>query len=145
MRIASSGAALDGMRLLREVVPNPIKEQCLGAGTHLLVRHATHTPSMSNIPSRDQRKAMLRAHKERERAAFAASLPLPKADLAALFDHLDARLGEAACDHTLSLTTAFLTGRGLDVARVSAWLRESGGYCDCEVLANVEEKLEDVS
>jgi hypothetical protein len=26
------------------------------------------------------------------------------------------------------------------VATVIPWLREQGGYCDCEVLANVEER-----
>lgn len=85
---------------------------------------------------------MLRAHKERERAAAEATLPLPKGDLAALFDHLDAQLAGAECDDTLAMTTAFLTARGLDVTRIGTWLRESGGGCDCEVLANVEEQWE---
>jgi hypothetical protein len=102
----------------------------------------THTFSMSDAPDRDQRKAMLRALRERERAAAEAALALPKPDLAALFDHLDARLGEQGCDDTLGLTTAFLAARGRDVPRVTAWLRESGGHCDCEVLANVEEQWE---
>lgn len=97
---------------------------------------------MSDTPTRDQRKAMLRAHKERERAAAEAALPLPKGDLAALFDHLDAQLADAECDDTLAMTTAFLAARGLDVPRISTWLRESGGGCDCEVLANVEEQWE---
>ena len=97
---------------------------------------------MSDMPDRDERKAMLRALKERERAAAEAALPLPKPDLAALFDHLDAELGEHDCDDTLALTTAFLAERGLDVPRVTQWLRASGGACDCEVLANVEEQWE---
>ncbi len=97
---------------------------------------------MSDGPNRDQRKAILRALKEQERADAEAALPLPKADLAALFDRLDAQLSERDCDDTLRLTAAFLAERGLDVPRVTAWLRESGGYCDCEVLANVEEQWE---
>ena len=85
---------------------------------------------------------MLRAFKEQRRATAAAALPLPRADLAALFDHLDAELSEVGCDDTLRLTTRFLTERGLDVERVTGWLRGAGGYCDCEVLANVEEQWE---
>src|SRR5687767_6276658 len=97
---------------------------------------------MSDAPDKDQRKAMLRAVKDRERAAAEAALPLPKADLAALFDHLDAELGDVACDDTLRLSAAFLAARVLDVPRITAWLRENGGHCDCEVLANVEEHWE---
>jgi hypothetical protein len=37
----------------------------------------------------------------------------------------------------------FLAERGLDAAAVIPWLRESGGYCDCEVLANVEDEWAD--
>ena len=85
---------------------------------------------------------MLRAFKAQQRAAAAAALPLPRADLAALFDHLDVELGEVGCDDTLRFTTRFLTERGLDVERVTGWLRGAGGYCDCEVLANVEEQWE---
>lgn len=93
-------------------------------------------------PDPAQRKAMLRAFKAQQRAAAAAALPLPRADLAALFDHLDAELSEVGCDDTLRLTTRFLTERGLDVERVTGWLRGAGGYCDCEVLANVEGQWE---
>jgi len=32
--------------------------------------------------------------------------------------------------------------RSLDVERVTGWLRGAGGYCDCEVLANVEGQWE---
>ncbi len=102
----------------------------------------TYTLEMGDAPSRDARKATLRALREREHAAAEAALPLPKLDLAELFDHLDVRLGERGCDDTLGLTTRFLDARGLDVRRVTAWLRASGGHCDCEVMANVEEKWE---
>ena len=78
--------------------------------------------------------------KERERADAEARLPLAKSDLAALFDRLDQRLTDNECDHTLRHTEAFLAERSLNAASVVPWLRESGGYCDCEVLANVEDE-----
>ena len=97
---------------------------------------------MSDTPGREQKKAMRRAQKDRERAAADAALPLPKSDLAELFDHLDVELGEVGCYDTLALTTAFLAERELDVPRITSWLEESGGYCDCEVLANIEPEWE---
>ncbi len=33
---------------------------------------------------------------------------------------------------------------GLDVERIVSWLRKHGGYCDCEVLANVEDKFGEI-
>jgi hypothetical protein len=73
------------------------------------------------------------------RAEEEAKLPLTKADLKALFDHVDSRLAEHGCDHTLVHTREFLTQRGLPQETVVPWLREYHGYCDCEVIANVEE------
>jgi Protein of unknown function (DUF2695) len=68
---------------------------------------------------------------------------MPQQDLLDLFDYLDSK--EAAeCDHTLRFTTALLQQRGHDVARIIPWLREHGAYCDCEVLANVEDKLSEI-
>ena len=90
-----------------------------------------------------RRKLLKNDVKAREHAAAEAGLPLSKADLAALFDYLDERLAEDACDDTLRITDEFLASRGLDVDAVGAWLRASGGHCDCEVLANVEDAWSD--
>ncbi len=92
---------------------------------------------------RDRKKALKQQFKNRERTEAEARLPLPKTELAALFDRLDERLGDDDCDHTLRHTAAFLAERGLDADAVLPWLRESGGYCDCEVLANVESEWGD--
>ena len=89
--------------------------------------------------SKDPRKAELKkAWREKEREKLTASLPLPIQDLKDLLDHLDQE-GAAECDHTLRETTAFLQARSLDVDRVIPWLQDHGGFCDCEVLANVED------
>ena len=58
-------------------------------------------------------------------------------ELRDLFDWLD-RKGAPPCDRTARETKAFLAARGLDEQRVIPWLQSYGGYCDCEVLANVE-------
>jgi hypothetical protein len=86
----------------------------------------------------DERKRELKnTLKERERESLEASIPLPRADLKDLFDLLDSE--DLECDHTLRLTTKFLQERHLGVDRVVAWLREHGGFCDCEVIYHVEE------
>ncbi|KAF1699784.1 DUF2695 domain-containing protein [Pseudoxanthomonas suwonensis] len=58
-----------------------------------------------------------------------------------MFDHLEDALADG-CDHSLRFTRQFLASRGIEPDRVLPWLEEHGGYCDCEVLANVEEHWE---
>jgi hypothetical protein len=38
-------------------------------------------------------------------------------------------------------TTTANMGFGVD--KITGWLRDNGGNCDCEVLANVEEKFDE--
>ena len=61
-----------------------------------------------------------------------------------LFDYLDEQLEQEGCDDTLSLTESYLDKKGIEHKKVVGWLEENGGYCDCEVLANVEEKFENL-
>jgi len=69
-------------------------------------------------------------------------MPISIKNLAVLFDHLDGVLGIEGCNHTAKNTMAFLEGQDLDIKKILPWLEEQGGYCDCEILANVEEKWE---
>ena len=59
-----------------------------------------------------------------------------------LIDYLDEHLDDG-CDHSLTMTTEFLKDKGIEnIDNVTEWLHNNGGYCDCEVLMNVEEKFE---
>jgi hypothetical protein len=87
-----------------------------------------------------EKRAMKDAWKKREQEKMEASIPIPKADLKALFDYLD-RPDPPACTHTLKETIEFLKSRNLDVEKTIAWCRENGGHCDCEVIFNVEENF----
>jgi hypothetical protein len=92
----------------------------------------------------DATKKRLKAHvRDQERRAALAALPLPLSELEAMFDMLDIELGTHRCDHTRRHTQAWLQSRGHDVDAVFAWLDTQGGYCDCEILANVEENVDD--
>jgi hypothetical protein len=86
------------------------------------------------------KKALKRARKQKQRERLEASIPMSRSDLKDLFDWLD-RDGAPPCDHTLRETTEFLKGRNLDPARIIPWLNEYGGYCDCEVIYNVEQEF----
>ncbi len=70
------------------------------------------------------------------------AMPISKEDLGDLFDWLD-RPEAFECDHSLKQTLEFLNNRDLDHSIIIPWLNEYGGYCDCEVLFNVEDKWED--
>ena len=89
-----------------------------------------------------RQEELKRAFKHQERQRLIDSIPISHEDLRDLFDHLDR--GGIECDHTFRETTSFLEARGLSVGRVTAWLREYGGFCDCEVIYNVDEKFGEI-
>jgi hypothetical protein len=89
-------------------------------------------------------KERKRAWRDQQRAAALADLPLPIEELDALFDMLDEQLPRQGCDHSRRLTRAWLEAHAHDVATVFAWLDKHSGFCDCEVLANVEQSVADV-
>lgn len=67
-----------------------------------------------------------------------AWMPIERANLEALIDEVDARCGEAGCDHSVRFTREFLARRALPVATTVMALLAKGGGCDCEVVLNVE-------
>jgi hypothetical protein len=50
---------------------------------------------------------------------------------------------ENGCDHALNFTREFKHNQNLPEEPLVVWLEQNGGYCDCEVLANAEEVIED--
>jgi hypothetical protein len=75
--------------------------------------------------------------KEQERRRAEAELPASKDVLQSLFDWLDEKLEADSCDDTLRFTLEFAKANKVDETRLSDWTKQYGGYCDCEVLANV--------
>lgn len=93
-------------------------------------------PSQSDI----NRRKLLRKEAENSiRVEEEAHMPISRPQLSALFHDLDVALKDG-CDHTLSFTVAYLRSHGLSETLIIPWLQKQGGYCDCEVLANVEER-----
>lgn len=60
-----------------------------------------------------------------------------------LLDYIDEQLGTTHCKNDLSLTKSFLMQQvsPKDMDKLVKWLENHGGYCDCEVLANIDEVI----
>ncbi len=91
-----------------------------------------------------RKKELLKDYKAKEKQSFLESLPTDEDVFWELFDYLDEYLEEQdGCNHSLSLTRAFLETKGVEVERILEWIVDNGGGCDCEVLYNVEERFEE--
>jgi hypothetical protein len=97
------------------------------------------------VASKEEKKrraALVQAIVDEDTKRAIDEMPISLKDLGALFDELDYKLGEYGCGHTTKLTSLFLTQQNLNTDLILPWLADSGGHCDCEVLANVEESWE---
>jgi hypothetical protein len=74
--------------------------------------------------------------KDQERTAARAAFPLSDDLMRSLFETVAESVAEQGCDHTLRYTEQWLSGHPQSRAAVIAWLKENGGFCDCEVGAN---------
>lgn len=68
-------------------------------------------------------------------------MPISLINLGKLFDYLEEKL-EQGCDHTTRNATNFLNHNSFNTEEVLLWLQSYGGFCDCEILANVEDSWE---
>jgi uncharacterized protein DUF2695 len=91
------------------------------------------------------RKRLKQQLREQQRSAALGAVPLAIPDLQAMFDALDIQLGRQACDRSRRLTQAWLVRRGCQLEAVFAWLDTHGGFCDCEVLANVRQHFDEIT
>ena len=93
---------------------------------------------MATAEEKARRKQLKDAYLREEQAAMAALMPLDQAQLEALLDAVDEALEADGCDHTLRATDAWAEEHGVDVERLHEGLAAHGGYCDCEVLMNLD-------
>lgn len=97
---------------------------------------------MPSATEKQRRKELAQQAKAVESTSLLASLPVSLKQLEALFDYLDNKLSEEGCNDTLQHTEHFAAEAQVPYEALKDWLATQGGYCDCEVLANVEEKVE---
>ena len=93
---------------------------------------------MPSPEEKQKRKSIRRLLAQEAKIKANQQRPISLEQLHGLFDFLDSQENQP-CDHSLRLTREFLVAQGLDPDKITPWLGEYGGFCDCEVLANVEE------
>lgn len=69
--------------------------------------------------------------------AFLESLPAPKEKIEDLFDFIDFKLERESCDHSLRFAMEYMMKNRLNFPKVTSWLNENGGYCDCKVIEEI--------
>jgi hypothetical protein len=67
-------------------------------------------------------------------------MPLEKNELGLLINYVDTQVQENGCHHDHRHTKEWLSGRSHNQNEVIAALMAHGGFCDCEVVMNVEEE-----
>ncbi|MBX3297367.1 MAG: DUF2695 domain-containing protein [Acidobacteria bacterium] len=72
-----------------------------------------------------------------ELEAFIDSLPAGADSISKLLDFVEDELYENECNHSLRYAMQFMMENGLSFPKVSSWLSENGGYCDCKVLDEI--------
>jgi hypothetical protein len=97
-----------------------------------------HERGAADVASKAERKRLKDAYLRAQQAASAARIPLDRAQLQALLDHVDAAVALNGCDHTRATTDAWAEHEGIDLERLHEGLEEYGGFCDCEVVMNVD-------
>jgi hypothetical protein len=93
----------------------------------------------------DRKRELKKAAREAERGAFLERMPFRPNLAFTLFDKLDGALSADACDHAFRHSIAASGELGLSADVVLAWLKDEGAGCDCEVLANIEPRVEEAS
>jgi Protein of unknown function (DUF2695) len=86
----------------------------------------------------DERRELKRAFKKSERAAARELMVLDEAALRSLFGHVDAALASRGYDHSLLATREWALANSVEPDALAASLAHFGGFCDCEVVANVQ-------
>ena len=91
----------------------------------------------------DRKRDLKKAARRAEREAFLKAMPFDAGKARMLFDNLDDALQADSCHHDLRHTVVACDALRIPAAAAVTWLREQGAGCDCEVLANVEQRFED--
>lgn len=98
---------------------------------------------MTDKIGKERRKQIRNDLRKKALEEFENCLPMTRDNFKGLFDHLDNELNELGCDDDQTITKCYLNIIGiLNIEDVLVWLINHGGYCDCGILANIEELFE---
>jgi hypothetical protein len=100
---------------------------------------------MTERPDKQRRAEMLAQQKSLERANARRQFPASSLQIREYFDMLDHELPRQGCDHSLRMTKAWISANHLQENPFLNWLHENGAHCDCEALANAEQRFQDAN
>jgi Protein of unknown function (DUF2695) len=72
-----------------------------------------------------------------ELEAFVEKLPAGQYDIEDLFDFLEDKLAGEECNHSLRYSMQYIMENRLNFPKLTAWLQQNGGFCDCKVLEQI--------
>ncbi|HVF30970.1 MAG TPA: DUF2695 domain-containing protein [Pyrinomonadaceae bacterium] len=72
-----------------------------------------------------------------ELQAFIDSLPAGPDTISDLLDFLEDELYDGECNHSLQHSMRFMMENQLNFPKITSWLNENGGYCDCKVMEQI--------
>ncbi len=72
-----------------------------------------------------------------ELEAFLDSLPAGQETISELLDFVEDELFENECNHSLQYAMRFMMENRLDFPKITSWLSDNGGYCDCKVMEQI--------
>ena len=68
---------------------------------------------------------------------FLDSLPDAQHTISELLDFVEDELYDIECNHSLQYAMRYMMENHLDFGKITSWLNNNGGYCDCKVLAEI--------
>ena len=72
-----------------------------------------------------------------ELEGFIDLLPAGQATIGHLLDYIEDELYESECDHSLRHAMRFMMEQHLNFGKITSWLNDNGGYCDCKVMEQI--------
>ena len=72
-----------------------------------------------------------------ELQAFIDGLPAGPDTISDLLDFLEDELYDGECNHSLQHSMRFMMENHLNFPKITSWLNENGGYCDCKVMEQI--------
>lgn len=93
---------------------------------------------MAQGPDDAERRRLKAEYKRAERDEARGHMVLDADQLDELLDYVEAEVESAGCDHSLRATRAWAAANEIEPEVLAESLGHFGGFCDCEVLLNVD-------
>ncbi|MBC7898588.1 MAG: DUF2695 domain-containing protein [Saprospiraceae bacterium] len=72
-----------------------------------------------------------------ELQAFIDSLPDAQETISELLNYLEDELYDKECNHSLRYSMQYMMEKNLNFPKLTGWLTDNGGYCDCKVMEQI--------